>query len=195
MQVIFLHDLVLALTMINSLRVKTLERIKKMKKFKYLLTVLLPAALLVNISAANAQRKNHTRNDVPVQTEAQVGCTGGAECKCADGAPYPMMQKKADRMQNKEKKGMPFEKDLKEVNENYDEAIKKIDRSNFSAEQKVMLKNQAKENKDLMLKQYQERQELLKKHWEANKSLKQNMTKDKADRKAVKKVRKILTDD
>lgn len=91
--------------------------------------------------------------------------------------------------------GKWLEKQNQEIDEDYNEAIEKIGKSSFSNDQKDVLANQAKANKELALKQANERKELLMKQMEARKEMKATMKAEKANRKAVKEVNKILMDD
>lgn len=96
---------------------------------------------------------------------------------------------------NKHNPEKMMEKQTREINEDYNEAIEKIGKSSFSNDQKDLLAAQAKENKDLAMKQLKEKTDLLSKHMEARKGMKDSIMAEKANRKAVKEVKKILMDD
>lgn len=94
-----------------------------------------------------------------------------------------------DKMKNK---GHWLEKETKEINEDFDEANYKIEKSQLSADQKNILKKQAKENRDLALKQAKERSDLMKEQRQAREAFRDDIMKDKSNRKAVKEVNDIL---
>ena len=70
--------------------------------------------------------------------------------------------------------------------------MNKISKSSFSDKQKAILVKQATENRDLAIKQLNERQELRNRQMQERQEYEiPQMLKDKANRKAVKKVNKI----
>lgn len=145
-----------------------------MKKLSYLLSVILPIALLFGISDANAQRKNDTKKDVNVESSMEK--------------PNAKMPKTEKMHKGKHDKGYKLEKQNREINEDYDEAVEKIGKSSFSAEQKQALTKQAAENRDLAMKQAKEKHDLRMKHWKAREGMKDAMKAEKHNRKAVKEV-------
>ena len=57
-----------------------------MKKMLYFMAAALPAMLLINASNAEAQRKNHTRADVPAagMQESEKMMNYGINCQCTE---------------------------------------------------------------------------------------------------------------
>lgn len=185
-----------------------------MKKFCYSLAAaaLAPAIIISVANSALAQRRNTTSHDVPTaqalerSDEASVRDqtnnkmmkhdkhNRGGSCDCAsqkDCAKHCGKKMHDDRKDKKHHDLMREER--AELEENYNEALAKIQASKLSGPQKDLLVKHANENKDLMLRQLDERQQLMQAHIRQYKNDDFPMD-NKADRKAVKKVRKILTD-
>lgn len=156
-----------------------------MKKMLYMMSVVLPMTLLVNVSDANAQRQNHTRKDVPVAGMA-VSEQGQAQ---------PAMQKmpcnkdkKCDKMMDSSKW---LDKKNRDINEEYNEALEKINKSTLSEANKSILKSQAAETRDLVMKQAKERSEMMGKQFDARKGMRSEIQASKQNRKAVKEIMDI----
>lgn len=155
-----------------------------MKKLLCVLSLALPIALISNISTADAQRKNHTDKDVPAKVEAQMPKHEGMMTKHEDKGMHKMHKKDPARWLEKEKR---------EIQEDYDEAIEKIGKSTFSQEHKNVLVKQADANKALAMKQAKEKSDQLQKNWNECQKFKEEMkSPDKANSKAIKEVREIL---
>ncbi len=185
-----------------------------MKKFCYSLAAaaLAPAIVISVANSALAQRRNTTSHDVPPAQALEHSDKAPARndtdnkmikhdkhnrkdtCDCKDQKNcMKHCDKKMhdDRKDKKHHEWMREERD--EVEENHNEALAKIRASSLSSSQKDLLIKHADENKDLMLRQLDERQQLMQAHIRQYKN-DGFPTDSKADRKAVKKVNKILTD-
>lgn len=165
-----------------------------MKKIVYAMYLLLPAVLLMGASDAVAQRKNHTKADVPTAMEQADKSTCGCgkmsmdkNCACAKKMDGKEMMKTNKLMD----KSYQYDKDKADIEEDYQEALEKVNKSSFSEANKKILKNQAGENRDLALKQAKMRNDLRVKHIDARKNMKEEMLKDKKNRKAVKEIMSI----
>lgn len=184
-----------------------------MKKFCYSLAAaaLAPAIIISVANSALAQRRNTTSHDVPTaqalerSDEASVrdqtnnkmmkhdkhnrsGCDCAGPKDCAKHCGKKMHDDRKDKKHHD-----LMREERAELEENYNEALAKIQASKLSGPQKDLLVKHANENKDLMLRQLDERQQLMQAHIRQYKNDDFPMD-NKADRKAVKKVRKILTD-
>lgn len=176
------------------------------------MALVLPAALLMSASNASAQRRNHTRADVPVVNQMgaaednapiadyqrkmmRKGNMPGCNCMENDQAADCGCKKMADYKDKHDGKMMDkarwYEKDKADINEDYQEAIEKVNRSTFSDANKKILKQQAAENRDLALKQAKEKNDLRIKHFDGRKGMRDQMMQDKRNRKAVKEVMDI----
>lgn len=135
-----------------------------MKKFNCLLSVILPVALLVGISDANAQSKNDTKKDVNVESTMPT----------AD----KHMKKSASHLERK----------MADIEEDYNEALNKLNKSSFDEAQKKMLNDQLQENKEFAIKTAREKNGLTMKHWKLRQSMRQELKKDKSKRKVIKEI-------
>ena len=80
---------------------------------------------------------------------------------------------------------------MKEINEEYDEAIEMIDKSSFSEANKKVLRGQTEANRDLAIKQLKETNELRMQQMEARKSMMDEIEAEKKNRKAIEEVNDI----
>lgn len=85
-----------------------------------------------------------------------------------------------------------LEKEMSEIQEDYDEAIHKIDRSSFTDEQKKILKSQADSNKNLAETQAKAVNEQLQKNTEARKGFLSDGKSAHKQRKIFKEIDDIL---
>lgn len=184
-----------------------------MKNFCYSLAAaaLAPTIIISVANSALAQRRNTTSPDVPTAQASERSDRVSAHddtnnkmtkhdkhnrdgCDCVnqkDCTKHCGKKMQDDRKGKKQHDRMREER--AELEENYNEALAKIQASKLSGPQKDLLVKHANENKDLMLRQLDERQQLIQAHTRQYKNDDFPMD-NKADRKAVKKVRKILTD-
>lgn len=191
-----------------------------MKKLVYVLSAVLPAIILFNVNDANAQRRNTTSHDVrrveipAYQPESEQANIPDMVSDKIDGNHHDLkdsakkMMKKGEKMMdcgckdNKDcQKGCKMNKKLKErshdIEDTYNDAIEKINKSSFNADQKKLLINQAQENRNFATQQLNDRKDLQKKQMKArmDAGLKNPMQAEKANRKAVKEVNKIIWED
>ena len=185
-----------------------------MKIQDFLAAAILPGILLFNAANAQAQRKNTTSHDVkPVELNATTLMENDAQapdnikekkhhknkhkkdkCECkgenkSTNCDCPKKEKHDKHKNKMNKHHQNIQEESEEINQAYLKAIKKIQKSDFNDEQKVLLTMQAEENKNLALKQLQERGALNKKHMQQRaKADFQPLMKEKANKKAVKKV-------
>jgi len=165
-----------------------------MKKTLAVLSVVLPAALLFSMVDASAQRRNTTSHDVkPLQ---QI-----------EEAKKDVMEK-SDKMMKKHHKDHKDHKKFddrkhhqsfvnKEITENYNEAVERINKSSFDAKQKEFLLKQAQDSRDFAIQQSEARQKFIQTQMADRKNFgisKDSLKDNKANRKAVKKINKILFD-
>lgn len=83
---------------------------------------------------------------------------------------------------------------VEDVSENYQDALEAINRSSLNADQKKILASQADANKDMALKNIDNVKNQLIKNSEARAPFKTLIKDNKDNRRAVKKVEKILLD-
>lgn len=166
-----------------------------MRKMLYVLTFVLPVAILANINAVDAKSRGHME-DKNVAADAKgtsEGCTKkDCNCKNAD-----CMKTNCNCMKKDMKKGMKSDshwlaKQSKEITEDYDEALYKIEKSKLSTENKKILRTQAMQNRDLAMKQANEEANLRMEQEKTREAFKEEIMKDKSNRKAVKEVNDIL---
>ncbi len=164
-----------------------------MRKINYPFTALLLfcAAMFTGVSA-QAQRRNTTSHDVKVVNMAEENVSSS---KASDS--YRKSSKKhkhecKDKKDCQKKHKKLIDEQIAEYQEDYQKALNKISKSSFSDKQKAILVKQATENRDLAIKQLNERQELRNRQMQERQEYEiPQMLKDKANRKAVKKVNKI----
>lgn len=178
-----------------------------------------PAAMATHPSEAYKTRAQDTYNNAIDDTKDYVGnkaekagdyiadkasdAKDYAKDKYKDAKKY--VNKKADKAENytKDKKdghkdykfkndGHWLEKEKREIDEDYNEALYKIKKSQLSEDAKELLKKQAEENRDFAVEQAEDRADLMKKHREAREEYRDEIMRDKANRKAVKEVMDIL---
>ncbi len=186
-----------------------------MKKFYKLAAavILAPALAIASANQAAAQRRNTTSHDVkPVDLTAVAGETASAPSRTVDnngcncGKDSKCMQKcgkmkKGFDKEGKDKKAAgkhcaKMEEKSRDIEEDYNKALRRIDKSSFNQAQKELLKKQAKQNRDLALKQNAELRQLMRQQSQERRDLDmRSMTDHKANRKALKSVSKIGTDD
>lgn len=166
-----------------------------MRKMLYMLTFVLPVAVLANINAIDAKSRGHMeeKNVAADAKEMSEGCTKkDCNCKNAD-----CMKTNCNCMKKGMKKGMKSDshwlaKQNEEITEDYDEALYKIEKSKLSAENKKILRTQAMQNRDLARKQAGEKVNLRMEQEKTRESFKEDIMKEKSNRKAVKEVNDIL---
>lgn len=176
-----------------------------MKKLLYVLTFVLPVAVLSNINTADAKHRGYLEPKDNTAAAAAQDVNDMAKdcvkknCNCKDAdckmtscnCGKKAMKKDMDKHMSKKemKHGSHWlEKETKDINEDYDEALYKVEKSQLTPEQKQVLRTQAAQNRDLALKQAQEKADLSMKQKKARDSFKDEIMKDKANRKAVKAV-------
>lgn len=183
-----------------------------MKRTLYILSVVLPAALLFSMVDATAQRRNTTSHDVkPVQQVEEMARDVKhksekmekkhhkddkkmKDCKCKKDKKCDCMKKKDDK--HKDKKHQKFSSN-EEITENYNKAVERINKSDFNAKQKAFLLKQAQDSRDFAIQQNEARQKLLQTQMADRQNFgitKDNLKDNKANKKAVKKISKILFD-
>ena len=84
-----------------------------------------------------------------------------------------------------------------EITENYNEAVERINKSAFDAKQKDFLLKQAQDSRDFAIQQSEARQKLLQTQMADRQNFgitKDSLRDNKANKKAVKKINKILFD-
>lgn len=167
-----------------------------MKKMLYFMAAALPAMLLINASNAVAQRKNHTRADVPAagMQESEKMMNYGINCQCtetSDASCKCGKMSKKDMKKKHKKYHDRLQKEMKEINEEYDEAIEMIDKSSFSEANKKVLRGQAEANRDLAIKQLKETNELRMQQMEVRKGMMDEIEAEKKNRKAIEEVNDI----
>lgn len=185
-----------------------------MKKLFSILAMALPLAAAAQVGDAMAQRANHTKKDVPVAyTDASDNTVRNSDeayknAKYHDkklhkkhhdenkgGFDKKEHKKHKEKMKDGKHPGHMFGEDREEIEEKYSKAMRSIEKSSFSQRQKEMLVTQAKENRDLALRQIEERTSLVKEHmkeFNASEEFKNEVKADEANKKAVKKIGKIL---
>lgn len=174
-----------------------------MKKINFIMALALPALIMGSANDANAQRANHTRKDAPTSIEQNVDekVKNIDEHKKHDKKEHKKhhdgdKDKKHDKHdKHKKHHDEKVREDINDVEKDYQKALKKIDKSSFDSAQKDLLRRQAKENMELEKKHIKERADMMGKHFDErrNDEAFQNSAKaDKANRKAIKKVRDIL---
>lgn len=161
-----------------------------MKK-SYLILGIMPAFVLaLGFSNANAQRKNSTTKDIPVEVvevmEVSEEIVAMPDCPCKNDENCNCKNKK---MMKHEKK---MKKEMAEIDEHYQKAVKKIDESDFTEAQKELLKSQALENKNLAEKQLKERADIMMQHHKDNMDIMKKAHENKKDKKAMKEIKEIL---
>lgn len=178
-----------------------------MKKLLYVLTFVLPVAMLANVNAADAKHRGYLEprdNNATAEEAADYAAKDcvkkDCNCKNADcqmtNCNCKNKAMKKDMNKHMSKKEMKhgshwLEKENREIVEDYNEAIYKIDKSQLDSINKKVLKEQAEQNRDLALKQAKEKADLAMEHKNARKSFKDEIMKDKTNRKAVKAVMDI----
>ena len=85
----------------------------------------------------------------------------------------------------------PLQKQMEDIDENYQDALHKIAKSNLSQAARNLLITQAEENRDLAIKQLQERAAMCAKHACERQAFRCEILKDKQNRKAVRDVDNI----
>lgn len=139
-----------------------------MKKMVYAMSLLLPAALMIN--SANAKSHNYTPEEkAEMAQEYEKDYT-------------KKLNKKAEKLAEMKS----------DIQQDYNEAIEKINKSSFSEANKAVLRKQAEEMRDMGIKQAQDRSELCMKHMEARKNMKTEIMAEKKNRDAIKEIADIF---
>ncbi len=176
-----------------------------MKKMLYLTAAMCSLFCLLGVENAQAQRKNHTKADVAVvqaQDSAVTNCNCMAQdedCNC-----QKMLKKKhkkdkemkkhhkdKEKAHKKKKHHDWLKKELRDIEEKYDEAIEKIEDSSFADHNKEILRQQAQASKDLAIKQAKEINELRMQQSEARKAMADEIAAEKDNRKAIEEISDI----
>ncbi len=172
-----------------------------MKKTFAVLSVVLPIALLFSMADASAQHRNSASNeakqahhmeekakDVKHKSDKDMKKHHKEmnDCKCKKDKKCDCMKKKHQKYANNE-----------HIIENYNEAVERINKSSFDAKQKEFLLKQAQDSRDFAMQQSEARQKFMQMQMADRKSFgftKENLKDNKPNRKAVKKIHKILFD-
>lgn len=166
-----------------------------MNRMKYILAAVLPAALAFSMVDAHAQRKNTTNHDVKPAYQAETTDTEKDLVLTKDNDGKMKMHKKDGEHRKKGCKHYGKHDFSKEINENYNEAISAINKSDFTDDQKAVLVRQAKENRDISLAYAEKIDSTIKSQMTELKKAgidKKNIHEEKANKKAIKKVKKLL---
>ncbi len=166
-----------------------------MNKMKYILAVVLPAALAFSLVDAQAQRKNTTSHDVKPAYQAETTDAEKNQILTQNGNGKMKMHKKNGEHKKKDGKHHNKHDFSKEINENYDKAVSAINNSSFTDDQKAILIRQAKENRKFSLAYAEQIDSTIKSQMKEQKKAgidKENIHKEKANKKAIKKVKKLL---
>lgn len=161
------------------------------------------ALLATMICSANAlaQRKNTTSHDVKpvvsqqiVTTEQDTSPMVKYDCNCKEClktnfCAQNCMCDKSSTKHLKHKKNKKHHEKIKDIQEEYNEAVEKINNSNLNEEQKKLLIQQANENKSLALKQQQDWNDLhILQQKQRNDA---NIYANKENKKLLKKIDKL----
>ncbi len=161
-------------------------------------------ALLTTIICSGnalAQRKNTTSHDISPSVSQQIVSTEENtypiekyDCNCKEclknnSCIQNCMCDKNSKKHLKHKKNKKHHEKIKDIQEEYNEAVDKINNSNLNEEQKKLLIQQADENKSLALKQQQDWNELKTKQLQQRNDA--NIYTNKENKKLLKKIDKI----